>query len=72
MRSVCWANDRLLVGTQNSEIFEVLVRDRENPIPLTQGHAEGELWGLCVQNKSPIAATAGDDATVRCVTHITG
>ncbi|TKS67941.1 Echinoderm microtubule-associated protein-like 6 [Collichthys lucidus] len=43
IRSVCWKADRILAGTQDSEIFEVMVRDRDKPVLLMQGHSEGEL-----------------------------
>uniref|UniRef100_A0A3Q4I110 HELP domain-containing protein n=1 Tax=Neolamprologus brichardi TaxID=32507 RepID=A0A3Q4I110_NEOBR len=46
IRSVCWKADRILAGTQDSEIFEVMVRDRDKPVLLMQGHSEGELWAL--------------------------
>ena len=52
-----------MAGTHDSEVFEVEVRDRENPLPLTQGHGEGELWGLCVNDGT--IATCGDDCSVR-------
>jgi len=63
IRSVCWRGDKILAGTHDSEVFEVEVRDRENPLPLTQGHGEGELWGLCVNGGT--IATCGDDCSVR-------
>ena len=65
IRSVCWRGDKILAGTHDSEVFEVEVRDRENPLPLTQGHGEGELWGLCVNDGT--IATCGDDCSVRFV-----
>ena len=67
MRSVCWLGDMILVGTQNGEIFEVLVQRRDAPTPLTLGHSEGELWGLSVHPTKQIAATASDDFSVRRV-----
>ena len=54
-----------MAGTHDSEVFEVEVRDRENPLPLTQGHGEGELWGLCVNGGT--IATCGDDCSVRFI-----
>lgn len=67
IRSVCWRGDRILVGTQDSEIFEVLVRDRDKPVLLMQGHSDGELWGLDLHPKQPLAVTGSDDRSVRCV-----
>ena len=65
VRSVCWMGDMILAGTQNGEIFELSLQRRENPLPLTLGHSEGELWGLSVHPTKQIAATASDDCSVR-------
>lgn len=70
IRSVCWKADRILVGTQDSEIFEIMVRDRDKPILLMQGHSEGELWGLALHPKQPVAVTGSDDRSVRLVMNI--
>lgn len=67
IRSVCWKADRILAGTQDSEIFEVMVRDRDKPVLLMQGHSEGELWALDVHPKQPVAVTGSDDRSVRSV-----
>lgn len=65
IRSVCWRADRILAGTQDSEIFEVMVRDRDKPLLIMQGHSEGELWALGVHPKKPLAVTGSDDRSVR-------
>lgn len=65
IRSVCWKADRLLVGTQDSEIFEVIVRERDKPMLIMQGHCEGELWALAVHPKKPLVVTGSDDRSVR-------
>uniref|UniRef100_A0AAQ4S2U2 EMAP like 6 n=1 Tax=Gasterosteus aculeatus aculeatus TaxID=481459 RepID=A0AAQ4S2U2_GASAC len=67
IRSVCWRADRILAGTQDSEIFEVMVRDRDKPLLIMQGHSEGELWALDVHPKKPLAVTGSDDRSVRSV-----
>uniref|UniRef100_G3Q8V6 EMAP like 6 n=1 Tax=Gasterosteus aculeatus aculeatus TaxID=481459 RepID=G3Q8V6_GASAC len=65
IRSVCWKADRILAGTQDSEIFEVMVRERDKPVLLMQGHSEGELWSLDLHPKQPVAVTGSDDRSVR-------
>lgn len=65
IRSVCWKADRLLAGTQDSEIFEVIVRERDKPMLILQGHCEGELWALALHPKKPLAVTGSDDRSVR-------
>ncbi|KAL1006209.1 hypothetical protein UPYG_G00069270 [Umbra pygmaea] len=65
IRSVCWKADRVLIGTQDSEIYEVMVRDRDKPLLLMQGHSEGELWALDLHPKQPVAVTGSDDRSVR-------
>ncbi|OCT79280.1 hypothetical protein XELAEV_18026090mg [Xenopus laevis] len=65
IRSVCWKADRILAGTQDSEIFEVMVRERDKPMLIMQGHCEGELWALSLHPKKPLAVTGSDDRSVR-------
>lgn len=65
VRSVCWRGDHILVGTQDSEIFEIVVHDRNKPFLIMQGHCEGELWALAVHPTKPLAMTGSDDCSVR-------
>ena len=65
VRSVCWAGEKVLVGTKDSEVFELSVQDRDNPRLLVGGHTEGELWALAVHPSRQIFATGSDDKTIR-------
>ncbi|KAH0502383.1 Echinoderm microtubule-associated protein-like 5 [Microtus ochrogaster] len=70
VRSVCWRGDHILVGTQDSEIFEIVVHERNKPFLLMQGHCEGELWALAVHPTKPLAVTGSDDRSVRDMTEV--
>lgn len=48
-----------------------MVRDRDKPLLIMQGHSEGELWALDVHPKKPLAVTGSDDRSVRSVAILT-
>ncbi|MEQ2188791.1 Echinoderm microtubule-associated protein-like 5 [Goodea atripinnis] len=54
----------------DSEIFEVVVHDRNKPFLIMQGHCEGELWALAVHPTKPLAMTGSDDRSVRDMTEV--
>lgn len=50
-----------------------MVRERDKPLLIMQGHCEGELWGLAAHPKKPLVVTGSDDRSVRLVSyHIQG
>jgi microtubule-associated protein-like 6 len=65
VRSISWVGENILVGTKDSDIFEISVGERHKPRLLMQGHAEGELWGLAAHPKQPVFVTASDDQSIR-------
>eukprot|EP00043_Microstomoeca_roanoka_P006737 m.65510 g.65510 ORF g.65510 m.65510 type:complete len:1912 (-) comp13543_c0_seq2:42-5777(-) len=65
LRTVCWAGDRILVGTKDSQLYIVKGDDKMNPICVTQGHRPGELWGLAISPDKRSFVTASDDGSVR-------
>ena len=65
VRSVCWAGKRVLVGTKDSEVYEISVEDRTHPLLIVGGHSEGELWALATHPTNQVFATGSDDKTVR-------
>ena len=65
LRSVCWKGDRVIAGSQGSEIFEAVVNDPSKTRCIMQGHAEGELWALANHAKKMVFATGSDDCTLR-------
>lgn len=36
IRSVCWGGEKILVGTNGGEVFEVTATDKEKPVTLVQ------------------------------------
>src|SRR4029434_1887113 len=63
-RGQCRRAARILADTQDSEISEVMVRDRDKPLLLMQGHSEGELWALDIHPKQPLAVTGSAERYV--------
>lgn len=65
IRAICKQSDKILIGTQDSEIYEIVLRDRNNPKLLVSGHAAKELWALAMHPKKLVFATGSDDMSVR-------
>ena len=66
VKSVSWKDDRILVGTQNSEVFELSSRSTDKVSLLVQGHSEGELWALATHpTKANYFTTCSDDCSIQ-------
>jgi len=64
IRSACWRDGKVLVGTMSNEIFEVDERTMTQRL-IVQSHAGSEVWGLDCHPRDHIFATGGEDRTVR-------
>eukprot|EP01042_Synura_sphagnicola_P000320 gene320-331_t len=66
VQAIAVKDDKLVVGTKASEIFEINTLSGEM-FRLVEGHYEerGELWGLAVHPSKNHFVTAGDDCMVR-------
>ena len=64
IRSACWRDGQVLVGTMSNEIFEVDERSMKQRL-IVQSHAGAEVWGLDTHPTQAAFATGGEDATVR-------
>ena len=67
IRSLNSISNKLLIGTQSSEIYEIdLDKDDLGIKCFCKGHAQGELWALAASPLDPkVIATASDDKTLR-------
>ena len=68
IRAVATIDDRLILGTKASEIYEIdLLTTDKNLYRLCQGHYDerSETWGLCAHPTRQKFYTVGDDMTAR-------
>ena len=64
IRSVCWLVRTILVGTHDSELFEIDI-EAGAPNLLLQGHRAGKVSGLHTHPSKRVFVTGGADQTVR-------
>jgi microtubule-associated protein-like 1/2 len=67
IKAVATKENRLLIGTQASEIYKVSLLTNAEVYRHVQGHYLGraEVWGLAVHPAQSLFVTCGDDMTVR-------
>lgn len=67
IRSLYCKNNRMILGTQSSGIFEVDISGDSLDLKcFCKGHGEGELWSLAMSPvDANVFATASDDKTIR-------
>ena len=68
--SVHIRDDNLLIGTMNSDVFELKgyaeadAQDESHLDVITRGHSDGELWGVAVSPDGKQFVTCGEDNVV--------
>jgi len=67
IQALAWKDDRLLMGTKGSEIYEVNMLNPSEMYRWMQGHYQerAEAWALAFHPSSHKVVTGGDDTTVR-------
>lgn len=67
IQAVAWKDDRLLMGTKGSEIYEVNMLNPSEMYRWMQGHYQerAEAWGLAFHPSSNKVVTGSDDTTIR-------
>eukprot|EP00003_Mantamonas_plastica_P007140 TRINITY_DN1595_c0_g1_i1.p1 TRINITY_DN1595_c0_g1~~TRINITY_DN1595_c0_g1_i1.p1 ORF type:complete len:1924 (+),score=719.51 TRINITY_DN1595_c0_g1_i1:2008-7779(+) len=64
IKSVCWEDDKILVGSLQSDVF-ILDANSGEKNHILNGHSKGELWGLDAHPFENQFVTCSDDKTVR-------
>lgn len=67
IQALAWKDDRLLMGTKGSEIYEVNMLNPSEMYRWMQGHYQerAEAWALAFHPSSHKVVTGGDDTTLR-------
>ncbi len=67
IQALAWKDDRLLMGTKGSEIYEVNMLNPSEMYRWMQGHYQerAEAWGLACHPSSNKVVTGSDDTTIR-------